>query len=131
MVQTNKHNTSSSTSQGSTSQDSASRGSCCGIPGLPHPRFFKAFCDPTRLQIFAYLLEQKTPKTVSEISGNFPIDVSVVSRHLAFLRDEGIVQSEKNGKEVRYSSNNKLISSILKGFASAIEICCPSGSTEK
>ncbi|GAH78596.1 unnamed protein product [marine sediment metagenome] len=63
---------------------------------------------------------------VSEIAKNFPIDVSVVSRHLAILRDEGILLAEKQGKEVYYSVRYEFLSSIFRGFASAIESCCPS-----
>jgi len=79
---------------------------CCGIPGIPDPRFLKAFSDSTRLRILTHLVEAKESLMVSEIAKNFPIDVSVVSRHLAILRDEG-------------------------GFASAIESCCPSKEKRK
>ncbi|MBA7542074.1 hypothetical protein ES705_34390 [subsurface metagenome] len=62
---------------------------------------------------------------VSEIAKNFPIDVSVVSRHLAILRDEGILLAEKQGKKVYYLVRYEFLSSIFRGFASAIESCCP------
>ena len=99
---------------------------CCGIPGIPDARFLKAISDPTRLRILAHLIEAKEPQIVSEISKNFPIDVSVVSRHLAILRDEGILLAEKQGKEVYYSVRYDFLSSIFKSFAEAIESCCPS-----
>jgi len=98
---------------------------CCGIPGIPEPRFLKAFSDSTRLRILAYLVEAKEPQMVSEIAKNFPIDVSVVSRHLAILRNEGILLADKQGKEVHYSVQYEFLSSIFRGFASAIESCCP------
>ncbi len=98
---------------------------CCGIPGIPEPRFLKAFSDSTRLRILAHLVEAKEPQMVSEIAKNFPIDVSVVSRHLAILRDEGILLAEKQGKEVYYSVRYEFLSSIFRGFANAIESCCP------
>lgn len=99
---------------------------CCGIPGIPEPRFLKAISDSTRLRILAHLVETKEPQMVSEIAKNFPIDVSVVSRHLAILRDEGILLAEKQGKEVYYSVRYKFLSSIFRSFASTIESCCPS-----
>ena len=117
MVQINKHLRKE--------QKSEDRG-CCGIPGIPEPRFLKAFSDSTRLRILAHLVEAKEPQMVSEIAKNFPIDVSVVSRHLAILRDEGILLAEKQGKEVYYSVRYEFLSSIFRGFASAIESCCPS-----
>lgn len=99
---------------------------CCGIPGIPDARFLKAIGDPTRLKILAYLIEVKDPQIVSEISRNFPIDISVVSRHLSILKDEGILFAEKQGKEVYYSVRYEFLSSILRSFAITIESCCPS-----
>lgn len=98
---------------------------CCGIPGIPNARFLKAISDPTRLRILAHLAEAKEPQIVNEIAKNFPIDVSVVSRHLAILRDEGILIADKQGKEVYYSVRYEFLSSIFRGFARAIEACCP------
>lgn len=100
-------------------------GNCCGIDGMPDPRFFKALSDPTRLRIMAFLAETGEPKTVSEIAEHFPIDVSVVSRHLASLKNEGILISEKQGKEVLYRMDYHFVSKIFRDMAGAIEICCP------
>lgn len=102
-------------------------GGCCGIAGMPPARFFKALGDPTRLRMLAHLAETREPRTVSEIAQQFPIDVSVVSRHLAILRDEGILLAEKRGKEVRYSVKYDALAALLRGFAQAIEACCPPG----
>jgi DNA-binding transcriptional ArsR family regulator len=99
---------------------------CCGIPGIPNSRFLKAVSDSTRLRILAYLAEVNEPQIVNEIAQHFPIDVSVVSRHLAILRNEGILLAEKQGKEVYYSVRYEFLSSIFRGFANAIESCCPS-----
>lgn len=108
---------------------SKSSAGCCGIPGMPEPRFFKALCDPTRLRILAHLAEARETRTVSEIAERFPLDVSVVSRHLAVLRDAGILVAEKQGKEVRYSVGYESVVSVLRGFARAIESCCPARNT--
>ncbi|MBM3499134.1 MAG: winged helix-turn-helix transcriptional regulator [Armatimonadetes bacterium] len=107
---------------GMTSGDSPS---CCGLPGIPDARFFRALCDPTRLRIMALLVEARQPRTVSEVAEGFPVDVSVVSRHLAVLRDQGILLAERQGKEVRYSVNYEFLVSALHGFARAVEACCP------
>lgn len=98
---------------------------CCGIQGIPDPNFLKAVSDSTRLRILAHLVEAKEPEIVSEIAKSFPVDVSVVSRHLAILRKEGILLAEKQGKEVYYSVRYEFLSSIFRGFARAIESCCP------
>ena len=93
---------------------------------MPGAEFFKALCDGTRLRILAHLVEAQKPRTVSEVAGLFPIDVSVVSRHLATLRDQQIVVAERHGKEVRYSANYRFLTQVLLGFAGAVERCCPS-----
>ena len=65
---------------------------CCNDVGdLLAPRFFRALGDPTRVVILAYLTEMCGPATVTEVDCCRPVDVSVVSRHLATLRDAGIV----------------------------------------
>ena len=120
MTQVNKQSTKENNEKGG-----EDRG-CCGIPGIPDARFLKAIGDPTRLRILAHLIEAKEPQIVNEVSKNFPIDVSVVSRHLAILRDEGILLAEKQGKEVYYSVRYEFLSSILKSFAATIESCCAS-----
>lgn len=109
------------------STDERKRGpSCCDLAGMPDARFFRALCDPTRLRILAVLVQAREPRTVSEVAEQFPVDVSVVSRHLALLRDQGILTAEKQGKEVRYSVCYELLASVLHGFATAVEACCPS-----
>ncbi len=92
---------------------------------MPDPRFFKALSDPTRLRIMAFLAEAGEPITVSEVAENFPIDVSVVSRHLSSLREEGILTSEKQGKEVLYRMDYHFVSKMFSDIARAIEVCCP------
>jgi DNA-binding transcriptional ArsR family regulator len=92
---------------------------------MPEARFFRALCDATRLRILATLVEAREPRTVSEVAEQFPVDLSVVSRHLAVLRDQGILLAERQGKEVRYSVDYAFLVSVLQGFATAVEACCP------
>ncbi|MCF7810117.1 metalloregulator ArsR/SmtB family transcription factor [bacterium] len=68
-----------------------------------NPRFFKALCDPSRLSVLLNLAKSGEPVTVTEIGRKSPINLSVVSRHLATLRDAGILEARKCGKEVYYS----------------------------
>lgn len=97
---------------------------CCGLPGVPEPGFFKALCDPTRLRILAELAEAGEPRTVSQVAGGLPVDLSVVSRHLATLREAGILESTKEGKEVRYTVRGGVLVATLREFATSIESCC-------
>lgn len=101
-------------------------GKCCkNIGDLLIPRFFKALCDPSRTSILARLLESCAPLNVTEIAGCCTVDISVVSRHLGVLRDAGIVNAEKRGKEVYYSVRYDILPTFLRQIADAIESCCP------
>ena len=88
------------------------------------PSFFKALCDPTRAAILGFVAQCGEAATVSQIARCCPIDLSVVSRHLATLRDAGILRAEKRGKEVYYSLQVQDVTSTLRGLADALERCC-------
>ena len=100
---------------------------CAGMDELLSPRFFRALCDPNRLAILRRLARECEPCTVSRLSECCPVNISVVSRHLAILRDAGILEAEKRGKEVYYSVRFNDLVRTLRGIADAIEACCPMG----
>jgi ArsR family transcriptional regulator, arsenate/arsenite/antimonite-responsive transcriptional repressor len=98
---------------------------CCkNLRRLLSPKLFKALCDPNRISILVRLAECCSPCTVSEIAGCCPINLSVVSRHLAQLREAGILLAQKRGKEVRYSLRSQELVQTLRSIADAIERCC-------
>lgn len=102
-----------------------SRPRCCEpLDTLLSPKLFRALCDPNRLAILARLAETCAPCTVSQVAACCPVDLSVVSRHLAQLRDAGILQAERHGKEVRYAIRAHELASTLRAIADAIERCC-------
>ncbi len=88
-------------------------------------RFFKALSDPTRGALLARLLETGCSCTVSEIAECCSVDLSVVSRHLATLRQAGIVEAKRDGREVRYSVCYPEVVRTLRELADHIEECCP------
>ena len=90
-------------------------------------RFFKALGDPTRIRLLARLIELGRPCTVSEVACCTDVDLSVVSRHLSTLREAGIAQSERKGKEVYYTVLFPEIVKKLRILADSIETCCPDG----
>lgn len=99
---------------------------CCPCVGdALKARFFKALGDPNRIAILARLAECTKPCTVSEVAACCPTNISVVSRHLAMLRDAGILEAEKKGREVYYSVRYSELASTLRAIANAIEACCP------
>ncbi len=87
--------------------------------------FFKALSDPNRLSIFDFLCRcaRKGPSSanVKEVAGCCDVDLSVVSRHLSTLKDSGLLDSEKRGKEVFYKVNGKEIARLLRAMADEIE----------
>ncbi|GMU91059.1 MAG: hypothetical protein AMXMBFR4_01170 [Candidatus Hydrogenedentota bacterium] len=78
-----------------------------------------------RVALLARITQLPQPSTVSELASCCPIDLSVVSRHLALLRDCGILRAEKRGKEVYYSVRYHELAATLRAMADAIERCCP------
>ena len=98
---------------------------CCELRIRLTPSLFKALCDPTRLELLTHLADRDHPCTVSEMSQCCPVDLSVVSRHLAVLRDVGLLKAEKSGREVRYELCCDDVVSELRGLADALEACCP------
>ena len=99
---------------------------CCQPLGdLLEPRLFKALCEPSRLTILGALTEAEKPLSVGEIAEQLPIDISVVSRHLAILKEAGVVDAEKRGKAVYYAMRYERLADTFRAIAGAIESCCP------
>ena len=96
------------------------------LDGLLSPALFKALGDPNRLALLLRLAAAGEPVTVSALGGCCERDLSVVSRHLARLREAGIVAAERRGREVHYQLTTDL-ASILRAIADALDACCPPG----
>ena len=96
-----------------------------GLDRLLAPQLFKALCDPNRIAILSDLAKRCRPLTVSQIAEGLPVDLSVVSRHLAILRDADILIARKQGKAVSYSLNTRNLIATLRAIADAFEACCP------
>lgn len=63
-------------------------------------RTFKALADPTRLRILNLLLVR--PGCVCEFQAVLDLPQSLLSRHLAYLRNAGLVEDERQGMRVFY-----------------------------
>ncbi len=81
-------------------------------------------------QMLAELAACKPPCTVGRIAECCPIDMSVVSRHLATLRAAGVVEAHRSGKEVHYELSTSALAKTLRLIADAIETCCPDGTAK-
>lgn len=100
---------------------------CSGLAQLLSPRLFKALADPKRLSLLMRLVEDCGPCTVSQVADGSGVDFSVVSRHLAILREAGIISCVKRGKEVWCTVELTAVAQILRELADALESCCPEG----
>ena len=61
-------------------------------------QYFRAVAHPTRLRIA--LLLSKHESSVTQLVAALPLPEPVVSRHLALLRQVGIVTSHRDGRRV-------------------------------
>jgi len=64
-------------------------------------RGFKALGDPARLRILNLLME--APLCVCELGQVLQLPQPLISRHLAYLKNAGLVQDHRRGMRVQYS----------------------------
>ncbi len=84
---------------------------------------FKALGDENRMSILNHLCQCSSEEKVGEISNCCNVDLSVVSRHLGILRDQGVLSAQKRGKEVFYQVNRKELAKKLRSIADFVEKC--------
>ncbi|MEW5795923.1 MAG: metalloregulator ArsR/SmtB family transcription factor [Candidatus Zixiibacteriota bacterium] len=85
-----------------------------------YSRYFKAFGEPTRLRILRLLTGK--PLTVNEIAERIDLAQSTVSRHLAVLREAGILSDRRDGQQVFYSLNKGTVRACCDGFCDCLDI---------
>lgn len=72
-----------------------------------HAQICKALADPRRLLILVELRQR--PKTVGEIAAAIASSQPMTSRHLAVLREKGLLEAEREGTFVRYRLTDRRI----------------------
>jgi ArsR family transcriptional regulator len=82
-------------------------------------RVVKAMAHPTRLFVIEELSRQE--RCVCELTEMIGADVSTVSKHLAILRNAGIVTDEKRGAMVFYSLRVPCILNFFSCVESVLE----------
>jgi ArsR family transcriptional regulator, nickel/cobalt-responsive transcriptional repressor len=85
-------------------------------------QMLRILADRERLLIIQSLREGE--KTVGEIGANVKEPMGNVSHHLKVLREAGIVESEREGKFVRYRLVDDLIVPSKSGNVDFIDIGC-------
>ena len=73
---------------------------------------FRALSDPTRREIIKLL--RGGPQSSGDIAARFPVAWPTISRHLAVLRDAGIVSAERDGSSVWYELNATVLQELVE-----------------
>ncbi len=87
----------------------------------PHDALFKALADPTRRAIFENLCSGGE-QTVGGLTAQARISQPAVSKHLAVLKQAGLVQDRHAGRQTHYSAQLQALAPLqdwtdqMKGF---------------
>ncbi len=92
-------------------------------------KFFKTLSEPVRVEIIKFImLNGRTD--IGTIADNMPQDRSVISRHLNFMQEVGILTCEKESRHMYYDINGRTFLGRLTNITQLIEKCmnecCPS-----
>lgn len=75
-------------------------------------RFFRALAHPVRIRILEILVSGG--RTVQELQEALGLEQPIVSQQLVVLRNQSIVQAEKEGVFVRYTLRDPAIGELLE-----------------
>lgn len=73
---------------------------------------FPAMADPSRREILRLL--RAGPRTSGQIAAHFDAAWPTISRHLAILRDAGLVTAERQGQEIHYELNTSVFQDLVQ-----------------
>jgi len=77
----------------------------------------KAIAHPLRIAILSFLEDGKQ-LTVTEIHMKLDIEQSTTSHHLGILKDKGVLNSRRDGKNTYYSLRHSSLSHIIECVSS-------------
>lgn len=92
-----------------------------------HPElreFLRACASETRQKIL-FLFVDGTERTVGQIADQLEIVPSTASEHLAILKRGGLLDAQREGKEVYYRPNRARILGLLQTLTQLLTACCP------
>lgn len=82
---------------------------------------FKALADPTRREILRILSSGE--RTAGELVERFDISQPAVSRHLAVLRQAGLVTAVRDGQNIVYALDTTVFQDLVRAV---IDLTSPS-----
>jgi len=77
-------------------------------------KIFKALASEPRRRILLHLIDE--PMTVGEIADNFEMATPSVSKHLALLKQAGLVRDQKQGQYVFYTLQSARLTGEIDAF---------------
>lgn len=101
---------------------------CAGAPAMSGRSLeaVLAVVEPTRLRIM-FLVGERGRMCVGDIAGHFQISRPAISHHLKILKHYGLVQTEREGREIYYAVCMSGVVDTLRTLADSIDACCRGG----
>lgn len=82
----------------------------------------KALGDPNRIMILKEIRKKKQNCLYcSEIYGKVTLTQPAIAHHIKLLTDADLITSEKEGRNVKYSLNNKVLDEFIQ-YVSALKV---------
>jgi ArsR family transcriptional regulator len=78
----------------------------------PPNAVFRALADQTRREILRLL--RNGPQTSGQIAAQFHSRWPTISRHLAILREAGLVVTERRAQEIHYELNTSVFQDVVQ-----------------
>jgi ArsR family transcriptional regulator, cadmium/lead-responsive transcriptional repressor len=85
------------------------------MPADPSGAVFSALADPTRRQLLSAIAAH--PATATELAGELPISRQAVVKHLNLLARAGLLEREREGRDVRYRVTPEPLSDAVSWIA--------------
>jgi ArsR family transcriptional regulator, cadmium/lead-responsive transcriptional repressor len=79
---------------------------------------FAALADPTRRDVLRAVAEHG-PVTATVLAGGLPVSRQAVAKHLGLLRDAGLVEAERSGRETRFVARTQPLDALASWAAHA------------
>lgn len=82
--------------------------------------FYRALSDPTRRKVLQLLRENDL--NAGELADHFDISKPTLSKHLAVLREAGLISGEKNATTITYRLNTTVLEEAIMEFLNLFQI---------
>ena len=84
-------------------------------PGAPAgvDAVFTALADPTRRAVLRGVVD-RSPVTATELAHDLPISRQAVAKHLGILRDAGLVEPSRHGRETRFTAQPEALAPVAR-----------------